>query len=245
VIWSFLYWAFRRLLELVVLRLRSEQSKEVEILVLRHQLQKLVRRRWTYARRRKPGRPPIAGELHRLILRLACENPAWGYRRIQGELARLGIAVAPSTVWAILKRDGIEPAPRRVTLGWSEFLHLQADGVIACDFLTVETVWLRRLYVLFFIEHQTRRIRLLGVSAHPDSRWVTQQARNLTMTLDERERPVRFVIHDRDSKFSAAFDAIFRSEGIDIIRTPIRAPRANAYAERWVGTLRRSALTRS
>jgi putative transposase len=117
--------------------------------------------------------------------------------------------------------------------------------VIACDFLTVETVWLRRLYVLFFIEHQTRRIRLLGVSAHPDSRWVTQQARNLTMTLDERERPVRFVIHDRDSKFSAAFDAIFRSEGIDIIRTPIRAPRANAYAERWVGTLRRSALTRS
>jgi putative transposase len=165
-----------------------------------------------------------------------------GYRRIQGELARLGIAVAPSTVWAIIKREGIEPAPRRAGLSWSEFLRLQADSVIACDFLTVETVWLRRLYILFFIELETRRICLLGVTANPASAWVTQQARNLTMTLDERERPARFLIHDRDSKFSAAFDEVFRSDGIRVIHTPIRAPRANAHAERWVGTLRRECL---
>jgi putative transposase len=218
VIWSFLYWAFRRLLELVALRFRSEPSKEMEILVLRHQLQvlrrqvtrprlepadrallaafsrlllnagvrsvflftpttllrwhrELVRRRWTYPHRRQPGRPPIAGELRRLILRLAGENPAWGYRRLQGELARLGIAVAPSTVWAILKREGIEPAPRRARLSWSEFLRLQAAGIVACDFLTVETVWLRRLYVLFCVELETRRIRLLGVTANPESGW--------------------------------------------------------------------------
>jgi putative transposase len=152
-------------------------------------------------------------------------EPGLGYRRIQGELARLGITVAASTVWAILKREGIEPAPRRAGLDWSEFLRLQAAGVIACDFLTVETVWLRRLYVLFFLELASRRVYLAGVSANPGGRWVLQQARNLTMTLDEQERPTRFLIHDRDSKFSAAFDEVFRSEGIDVIHTPIRTPK--------------------
>jgi putative transposase len=285
---SFLYWALRRLLELLALRLRSEHSKEIEILVLRHQLhvlrrevarprlepadrallaalsrilprevwrsflfqpatllrwhQQLVRRRWTYRRSSTTGRPAVAGELRQLILRLAAENPTWGYRRIQGELAGLGLAVAPSTVWAILRKNGIEPAPRRASLSWSEFLRRQAAGVIACDFFTVETVWLRRLYVLFFIELDSRHVHLAGVTAHPADAWVVQQARNLLMTLSEQKASVRYLIRDRDSKFSAGFDEVFRSEGITIIRTPIGAPKAKAHAERWVGSVRRECL---
>jgi putative transposase len=285
---SFLYWAFRRFLELLALRLRSERSKEIEILVLRHQLhvlrreiarprlepadrallaalsrvlprrewrsflfrpgtllgwhQQLARRRWTYRRRTNPGRPPIAGELRELILRLAAENPTWGYRRIQGELAGLGLVVAPSTVWAVLRSNGIEPAPRRASLSWSEFLRRQAAGVIACDFFTVETVWLRRLYVLFFIELDRRRVYLAGVTAHPDGAWVAQQARNLVMTLSDQETSMRFLIRDRDRKFTSVFDEIFRSEGIKVIRTPVGAPRAKAHAERWVGSVRRECL---
>jgi putative transposase len=204
--------------------------------------QQLVRRRWRYRRRSSPGRRPIAAEVRQLILRLAAENPTWGYRRIQGELAGLGILVAPSTVWAVLRRNGVEPAPRRASLSWSEFLRRQAAGVIACDFFTVETVWLRRLYVLFFIELESRRVHLAGVTTHPDGAWVVQQARNLLMTLTEQQRSVRFLIRDRDSKFTAAFDEVFRSDGIEIIRTPIGAPRAKAHAERWVGTVRRECL---
>jgi putative transposase len=201
--------------------------------------QQLVRRRWTYRRRSSPGRPPIAGELRQLILRLAAENPTWGYRRIQGEMAGLGLVVAPSTVWAVLRRNGIQPAPRRASLSWSEFLRRQAASVIACDFFTVETVWLRRLYVLFFIELDRRRVYLDGVTAHPDGAWVVQQARNLVMTLSES---IGFLIRDRDSKFSAGFDEVFRSEGIAVIRTPVGAPKAKAHAERWGGSVRRECL---
>jgi putative transposase len=167
-----------------------------------------------------------------------------GYRRIQGELVGLGIPLAPSTIWAILRRHGIEPAPRRAELSWSEFLRAQASAIVACDFLTVDTVWLRRLYVLFFIELASRRVHFGGVTANPHERWVTQQARNLVMTLAEREQPVCFLVRDRDSKFTPSFDEVFRSEGIRVIRTPVRAPRAKAHAERWVGSLRRECLDR-
>jgi putative transposase len=287
---SLVYWVLRRLLELVLLRLRSERSKELEILVLRQQLQvvrrqvarprlrtadrvllaalsrslprsswsslfvspatllrwhrQLVARRWTYPRR-TVGRPRTGGGVSGLVVRLARENPTWGYRRIQGELVGLGITLAPSTVWAILRRHGIEPAPRRAELSWSEFLRAQASAIIACDFLAVDTVWLRRLYVLFFIELGSRRVHFGGVTANPDGRWVTQQARNLVMALAEQERPVRFLVRDRDSKFSLGFDEVFGSEGVRVIRTPVRAPRAKAHAERWVGSLRRECLDRT
>ncbi len=281
------YWSLRRLLELLVLGMRSDASKDVEILVLRHQLhvlerqvtrprlepadrivlaalsrvlprahwraffvtpetllrrhRQLVARRWTYPQR-GPGRPQTDAQLRQLVLRLARENPRWGYRRIQGELVGLGIRIAPSTIWRILRDHGVEPAPRRGELSWSEFLRRQASGIIACDFLTVEAVALKRLYVLFFIHLETRRVHLGGVSANPDGGWVTQQARNLVMTLeDERARPL-FLIRDRDSKYTRGFDEVFRSEGVRIIRTPVRAPRANAHAERWVQTLRRECL---
>jgi putative transposase len=179
-----------------------------------------------------------------LVLRLARENPTWGSRRIHGELVGLGIRVAPSTIRAILRRHRIEPAPRRAELSWSQFLRAQASAIIACDLLTVDTVWLRRLYVLFFIELANRRVHFGGVTANPHERWVTQQARNLVMTLAERKQPVLFLVRDRDSKFTRSFDEVFRSDRIRVIRTPVRAPRAKAHAERSVGSLRRECLDR-
>jgi putative transposase len=232
---SLLYWVLRRLLELHVLRMRSERAKEIEILVLRHQLQVLERqvarprlhasdrallaafsrtlprpawssffvtpatllrwhreflaRRWTYPHRR-PGRPGTPVGVRQLVLRLARENPGWGYRRIQGELVGLGIRIAASTVWTILREAGIEPAPRRLDSSWREFLRRQAASIIECDFLTVDTVFLKRFYVLFFIELASRRVRIAGVTANPDGAWVTQQARNLVMSLDDERVPV-------------------------------------------------------
>ena len=170
---------------------------------------------------------------------MAAENPTWGYRRIQGELMRLGYRLAPSTVWLLLKRAGIDPAPRRAQLAWRQFLSAQAEGILACDFFHVDTVLLKRLYVLFVIELATRRVHILGTTANPNEAWVTQQARNLLMDLAERTEQYQFLIRDRDAKFTAAFDAVFLSKGIRILRTPVRAPRANALAERWVGTVRR------
>jgi putative transposase len=203
----------------------------------------LVARRWTYSRR-TAGRPRTERPISQLVLRLARENPSWGYRRIHGELVGLGIMVAPSTVWAILRRHGIEPAPRRAELSWSRFLRAQASALVACDFLTVDTVFLRRLSVLFFIELANRRVDFGGVTANPNGRWATQQARNVVMTLADEERSVRFLVRDRDSKFTRGFDEVFRSEGIRVIRTPVRAPQAKAHAERWVGSLRRECLDR-
>jgi len=204
----------------------------------------LVRRRWTY-RRQPLGRPPLAAQTRQLVLRLAAENPTWGYKRIHGELVGLGIPLSPSSVWNILRRHGIEPAPRRASASWREFLRQQAAGMLECDFFTVETLWLRRLHVLFFIELARRRVHLAGVTANPNSAWVAQQARNLIMTLAEQEQQPRFVIRDRDCKFTAAFDEIFRSEGIRVIRAPVAAPRAQAHAERWVGSVRRECLDRT
>ncbi len=202
----------------------------------------LVRRRWTYPHR--TGRPSIPAGTVTSVLRLAKENPTWGYRRIHGELATMGIGLAPSSVWAILRRHGIDPSPGRTGPTWAEFLKNQASTLLACDFFTVDTVLLRRLYVLFFIEIDTRRVYMTGVTANPAGAWVVQQARNLTMVLAEQDRPVRFLVRDRDAKFTAGFDQVFRSERIRIIRTPIRAPRANAFAERFVGTIRRECLDR-
>jgi putative transposase len=199
----------------------------------------LVRRKWTY-RRRSAGRPPLDSERRELVLRLARENPRWGCVRIQGELRKLGIRVGATTIRALLRQHGLGPAPRRDGPSWAEFLRAQSQGVLACDFFTVETVWPRRLYVLFWIEHGSRRVHFAGVTAHPDCAWVTQQARNLA--IDERLRGVRFLIHDRDAKFCGPFDAIVRSEAVRVIETPFRAPRANAVAERWVRTVRSECL---
>jgi len=203
----------------------------------------LLARRWTYPHRR-PGRPATGAGVRALIVRLAREKPGWGYRRIQGELARLGIGIAASTVWSILQRSGIEPAPRRSSETWREFLRAQASGIVACDFLTVDTVLFRRLYALVFIELATRQVYLAGITANPTGEWATQQARNIIETFVERGEPIRFLIHDRDSKLTAAFDEAFRSDAIRVIRTPARAPRANAFIERWIATVRRECLDR-
>jgi putative transposase len=182
----------------------------------------------------------IGGETAALILRLAKENPRWGYRRIQGELRKLGVAVSATAIRSLLIRHGLTPAPRREGPSWKEFLASQASGILACDFFTVETIRLRTLYVLFFIELSTRRVHLAGVSAHPHSAWVTQQARNLA--IEDRLGEIRFLIRDRDAKFSDPFDEVFRTEGVRVIRTPIRSPKANAFAERFVKTMRHECL---
>jgi putative transposase len=201
---------------------------------------RLVAKRWTYQRR--AGRPPIGAEIRELVLRLARENPRWGYRRIAGELNGLGLTVSATTVRKLLHQAGLAPVGERAGLSWRAFLRAQAQSMIAVDFFTVETVRLQRLYVLFFIELGSRRVHLAGCSANPNSAWVTQQARHLAWSMSERPMPPRFLIHDRDSKFSRSFDAVFLSENLEIIRTPIRAPRANAIAERFVRTARAECL---
>jgi putative transposase len=280
---SFLYLSLRKLIELAALRPRSAEFKELEIVVLRHEVavlsrqvsrpdlqpadrvflaaaaralprwrwsafivtpqtllarhRRVVARRWTYPNQ-GPGRPPIDPEIRALVLRLARENPRWGYRRIVGELSGLGISLSATSVRKILAGAGLGPAGARSGLGWSAFVRAQAESMIACDFFTVDTVALRRLYVLFFIEVSSRRVHLAGISHNPDGAWVAQQARNLAWQLSDRRMPARFLIRDNDAKFGGAFDEVFRSEGIEVIRTPVEAPKANAIAERFVGTMR-------
>jgi transposase InsO family protein len=289
--WSFVYLGLCRLLQLVVLLCRSERSKDLEILLLRHELailrrqprrtpvrpvdrallaalaralprsawsglsvrpatllrwhrQLVVRCRWTYPQR-DPGRPALDRRVRALVVRLARENPSWGYKRIVGELRNVGISVSSTSVRTILIRHGLPPAAQRNELSWRAFLRQHAAMTLACDFFTVETAWLKRIYVLFFLSLESRRIEFVACTPNPTGAWATQQARNLLMTLDDdRERPLRFLIHDRDAKFSGSFDHVFRSEGIVVIRTPIQAPNANAYAERWVGSVRRECLDR-
>ena len=286
-LWSLLYRALCVAFQLLALVLRSGEHKELEILVLRHELaiarrqlgrprpdaadralltalsralpraawsafsvspktllrwhRRLVARRWTYAHAAL-GRPPLDPQVKELIVRLARENPRWGYRRIVGELRKLGLRVSPSSVRTVLKCRQIPPTPRRSGPAWSEFLRSQAHCVIACDFLTVDTAWLRRLYVLFVIELKTRRVSLAGCTENRHGGWVTQQARNVVLDLDGRKRPLHFLIHDRDAKFSAPFDAVFETDEVQVIRTPIKAPNANAHAERFVRTLREECL---
>jgi putative transposase len=285
----YLLWLTVRLLtRLLVLPNGDDGTKDLEILVLRHQLRvlrrksgrpkftagdrvllaaasrvlpqqrwasflvtpqtllrwhrTLVRRKWTYGKERAPGRPPIGSEVVALMLRMARENPRWGCVRICGELRTLGIRVGATTIRTLLRRRGLGPAPRRTGPSWTQFLRAQAEGIVACDLFTVETVRLKTLHVLFFIHLSSRRIVLAGVTAHPDSAWVTQQARNAVMDLGDRGVSIRFLLRDHDAKFTRGFDDVFGSEGGQVLRTPIRAPKANAHAERWVQTVRAECL---
>ena len=203
----------------------------------------MVARHWTYPHRR-PGRPPIDAEIEALIVRLARENPRWGYQRIQGELAGLGVSVSASTVRNVMIRHRLDPAPRRDTTTWRTFLRTQAASLLAWDFFTVDTVFFTRLYVLFFIELESRVVHLAGLTTNPNACWVTQHARNVCMTLADHRRRFRFLIRDRDTKFAASFEAVFGGEGVEVIRTPVRAPNANAVAERWIRTVRHECLDR-
>jgi putative transposase len=202
----------------------------------------LIIGKWTFTQHRRPGRPSTAPIVKQLILRLARENSTWGHRRIQGELARLGYPIAPSTVWEILHAAGIDPAPQRSGPTCHQFLTAQAHGIIAADFLHLDTVSLKRLYALVFIEHGTRRLHLAGVTTHPTAQWTVQQSRNLAMTRGCRMNSLRFLIRDRDSKYTHSFDAVFEANEVEILLSPPRAPRANAICERVVGTLRRELL---
>jgi putative transposase len=190
------------------------------------------------------GRPPLAEHVVVLILRLARENPRWGYRRIQGELKKLGIQVSATTIRTVLLGNGLGPAPRRPSTTWRAFLRAQAAGIIATDFFTVETVRRKTLYVLFFIELHTRQVRVAGVTDHPNGAWVVQRARECSI---ERQWTTdatvpRFLLRDRDTKFTRAFDDVFTADGLQVIQTPIQAPNANAVAERWVRTVRQECL---
>ena len=206
----------------------------------------IVRRRWARrSRRGRSGCPPVHRRVRFVVLRLARENESWGYRRIHGELAGLGITMAPSTVWQILKSAGIDPAPRRDGPGWPEFLRSQAQGILALDFFTADLLNGAKVYVLAVIEHGTRRVRVLGATGHPVQSWVVQQARNLLMDLEDAGTRVKFVLHDRDASFTAAFDAVFQAAGVRVIRSVVQAPRMNSIMERWIGSCRRELLDRT
>ena len=197
------------------------------------------------SRRKRPGRPPTRRSIQTLVLRLARENSSWGYRRIHGELVGLGITLAPSTVWEILKRHGIEPAPDRDHTTWSGFWRGQAQAIIACDFFTATTLNGVTYHVFAVIEHASRRVRVLGATAHPTGAWVTQTARNLVMDLQDAGATVKYLIRDRDAKFTRAFDAVLAGEGCEIITTGVRVPRMNSITERWIQTCRLELLDRA
>jgi len=179
------------------------------------------------------------------VLRLARENPSWGYRRIHGELLVLGIKTAASTVWEILQQAGIDPAPERTSTTWASFLRSQADALLACDFFETVTLTGARLYVLAAIEHSTRRIRILGATAHPGACWVVQAARNMVMDLEDTGSRARFLVRDRDGKFPGLFDAVLKDAGIEVVLSGVRMPRMNAVMERWVQTCRHELLDRT
>lgn len=291
VVLSIIYVVLRRLLSVIAVLARGDESRIAELLVLRHENavlrrqvgrprymaadrvwlvalsrlisrrrwaevfsvtpatillwhRKLVARKWNYTDRRKPGRPPTAAAIKRLVIQMARENPAWGHRRVQGELVRLGHRIAASTVWQILTDAGIDPAPRRSGPTWKQFLSVQARGILAVDFVHVDTVLLKRIYALIVIEHGTRRVHLAGVTANPTGAWTVQAARNVLMDLGDRVAAVKFLLRDRDLRFTTAFDAVFAAEAIRMLVSPPQAPQTNAICERMIGTLRRELLDR-
>lgn len=205
----------------------------------------LVRRKWTFTTNAaQGGRPPLAAAVEALIVQLAREND-WGAGKIQGELQKLSYRVSDTTILNVLRRHDIPPQPeRQQTSSWRTFINHHKDHILACDFFTVETLWLQTIYVLFFIEISSRRIHIAGFTPYPNGHWVAQQARQLVWNLEDEERQTNYLIHDRDGKFCSAFDAVFESSGIAIIKTPVRAPNANAYAERWVRSIREECLDR-
>ena len=206
----------------------------------------LVARR--HARRSRPhrlGRPPTIRSIRALVLRLASENTGWGYRRIHGELLVLGVKVAASTVWEILKDAEIDPAPDRTSTTWATFLRSPAQAIIAADFFDTVTLTGARLYVLAVIEHATRRIRILGVTAHPTATWVAQAARNLVMDLEDTGCPVKYLIRDRDGKYPALFDAVLCDAGVEVVLSGVRMPRMNSIMERWIQACRHELLDRT
>jgi putative transposase len=207
--------------------------------VLRWHRSLVARRHAAASQPRRPGRPRTVRSVRILVLRLARENPSWGYRRVHGELLVLGVKVAASTVWEILKEAGIDPAPGRACSTWADFLRSQADTLLACDFLETVTLSGARLYVLAVIEHASRRIRILGATAHPTAPWVGQVAKNLVMDLEDAGCRMRFLIRDRDGKLPALFDAIPKDAGIEVVLSDVQMPRMNPIAERWVQTCRR------
>ena len=206
----------------------------------------LVRRKWTFKQGRKPGRPPIDAELEYWIVKVAMENPGLGNEKLEGELRKLGLEVSATTIRTVLNKHGFPPSPERSHGGssWRTFLNHYREQILACDFFTAETLTLKTLHVLFFIEHASRRVYLAGCTAHPNMAWVIQQARQMVWQLEDRDTPIRFLIHDNDKKLPQSFDTVFKSTGVKIIHTPIRAPNANAYAERWVRTVREECLDR-
>ncbi|NBE93205.1 integrase [Nonomuraea sp. KC401] len=193
---------------------------------------------------KRPGRPPTVRSIRALILRLVRENPGWGYRRVHGELTTLGIKVAPSTVWEILKQEGLDPAPERASTTWADFLRSQADALLACDFIETVTLSGQRQYILAVIEQATRRVRVLGTTAHPTAGWVTQTIRNLVMDLEDAGCRARYLIRDRDGKFPALMDTILAEAGIKTVLTGIRMPRMNSIMEWWVQSCRHELLNR-
>lgn len=203
----------------------------------------LIRKKWTFSNAPKAsGRPSTDPQLVLLMLRMAREN-RWGDDRIEGELKKLGYRISHETIRKILRGHGVLPLPARsASSNWRSFLSHYKDTFLACDFFTVETIRLQTLYVLFFIELGTRRVHVAGITAHPSQTWVTQRARQLQWDFQEQECAFTHLIRDNDSKYGAAFDAVFASEGIEVVRTPFRAPRANAYAERWVRSVREECL---
>ena len=247
---SRLAWPDRAWLALLAGTLPAERLAAMRLIVtpgtiLRWQ-RNIVRRRWVRrSRRGRSGRPATHRRVRSAVLRLARENESWGYRRIHGELAGLGIAVAPSTVWQILKDAGISPAPRRDGPGWAQFLRSQVQGILALDFFTADLLNGTKVYVLAAIEHGTRRIRILGATEHPVQSWVVQQARNLLMDLEDAGTRAKFVLHDRDASFTAAFDAVFQAAGARVVRCAVQAPRMNSIIERWIGSCRRELLDRT
>jgi hypothetical protein len=278
---------YRLLAGLACLAVRSERSKDLEIIVLRHENtvlrrqvgrpalndddrallgaiaaalprrlrqgwivtpetllrwhRKRIARHWTQPpEQRRRGRPPTSAELRRPIVRLATENPTWGHRRIHGELAGLGHIIAKTTVWQILTDNSIDPSPNRSNVTWTEFL--QSQAAVACDFFTVDTAFLRRYYVLFFIKVQTREVFFAGATANPTGDWTTQAARNLFIGDAQHLEGARALVRDRASQFTDAFDEVFRTEGFKILRTPVRTPVANTFAERWIRSIRHELL---